>query len=226
MSKNEQKMRKNLSSQITTIGGAITIFIVLFSLIVMMPKSSTSNMKKIVLIGDSITESWKGYSPEFFAENPYLINKGVGGETTPQILDRFNSDVVSLEPEFVIILAGINDIAQNTGYISVSETFANIVSMVEIANSHNISPILCSVLPASKIVWKPEIESADLVIELNEKLKGYCKENNIVYVDYFSSMVGENKELRSDLTYDGVHPDKKGYLIMEKILLETIQKKF
>ncbi len=225
MAKNEQKMRKKLFSQTTTIGGAITIFIVLFSLIVMMPKSSTSNMKKIVLIGDSITESWKGYSPEFFAENPYLINKGVGGETTPQILDRFNSDVVSLEPEFVIILAGINDIAQNTGYISVSETFANIVSMVEIANSHNISPILCSVLPASKIVWKPEIKSADLVIELNEKLKKHCIENNMVYVDYFSSMVGEKKELRSDLTYDGVHPDKKGYLIMEKILLETIQKK-
>ena len=225
MAKNEQKMRKKLFSQTTTIGGAITIFIVLFSLIVMMPKSSTSNMKKIVLIGDSITESWKGYSPEFFAENPYLINKGVGGETTPQILDRFNSDVVSLEPEFVIILAGINDIAQNTGYISVSETFTNIVSMVEIANSHNISPILCSVLPASKIVWKPEIKSADLVIELNEKLKKYCIENNTVYIDYFSSMVGEKKELRSDLTYDGVHPDKKGYLIMEKILLETIQKK-
>ena len=218
-------MRKKLFSQTTTIGGAITIFIVLFSLIVMMPRSSMSNMKKIVLIGDSITESWKGYSPEFFAENPYLINKGVGGETTPQILDRFNSDVVSLEPEFVIILAGINDIAQNTGYISVSETFANIVSMVEIANSHNISPILCSVLPASKIVWKPEIKSADLVIELNEKLKKHCIENNMVYVDYFSSMVGEKKELRSDLTYDGVHPDKKGYLIMEKILLETIQKK-
>ncbi len=218
-------MRKKLFSQTTTIGGAITIFIVLFSLIVMMPKSSTSNMKKIVLIGDSITESWKGYSPEFFAENPYLINKGVGGETTPQILDRFNSDVVSLEPEFVIILAGINDIAQNTGYISVSETFTNIVSMVEIANSHNISPILCSVLPASKIVWKPEIKSADLVIELNEKLEKYCIENNTVYIDYFSSMVGEKKELRSDLTYDGVHPDKKGYLIMEKILLETIQKK-
>ena len=217
-------MRKKLPSQITTIGGAITIFIVLFSLIVMMPKSSTSNMKKIVLIGDSITESWKGYSPEFFTENPYLINKGVGGETTPQILDRFNSDVVSLEPEFVIILAGINDIAQNTGYISVSETFANIVSMVEIANSHNISPILCSVLPASKIVWKPEIKSADLVIELNEKLKKYCIENNTVYIDYFSSMVGEKKELRAELTYDGVHPDKNGYAIMEAMLLDVLKK--
>ena len=219
-------MRKNQPSQTTIIGGVITIFIVLFSLIVMMPKPSISNTKKIVLIGDSITESWKGYSPEFFAENPYLINKGVSGETTPQILGRFNDDVISLSPEAVIILAGINDIAQNTGYISVSEIFANIINMVEISHSNNIIPILCSVLPASKIAWKPEIKSADLVIELNEKLKGYCTENNIAYVDYFSSMVGEKKELRSDLTYDGVHPDKKGYLIMEKILLETIQKKF
>ena len=219
-------MNRKQSSQTTIIGGVITIFIVLFSLIVMMPKSSTSNTKKIVLIGDSITESWKGYSPEFFAENPRLINKGVSGETTPQILDRFNNDVVSFEPELVIILAGINDIAQNTGYISIPETFANIINMVKIANNHNITPVLCSVLPASKIAWKPEIKSADLVIELNDKLKDYCTENNIAYVDYFSSMVGENKELRSDLTYDGVHPDKKGYLIMEKILLETIQKKF
>jgi len=219
-------MNKKQSSQTTIIGGVITIFIVLFSLIVMMPKSSTANTKKIVLIGDSITESWKGYSPEFFTENPYLVNKGVSGETTPQILGRFNDDVISLSPEAVIILAGINDIAQNTGYISVSEIFANIINMVEISHSNNIRPILCSVLPASKIAWKPEIKSADLVIELNEKLKGYCTENNIAYVDYFSSMVGEKKELRSDLTYDGVHPDKKGYLIMEKILLETIQKKF
>ena len=217
-------MKKNQSSQTTTIGGAITIFIVLFSLIVMMPKSSAPNMKKIVLIGDSITESWKGYSPEFFADNPYLINKGVGGETTPQILHRFNADVVSFEPGFVIILAGINDIAQNTGYISVSETFANIVNMVEIAKAHNISPILCSVLPASKIVWKPEIKSADLVIELNNKLKMYCEENNVVYVDYFSSMVGEKKELRAELTYDGVHPDKNGYAIMEGILLDVLKK--
>ena len=104
------------------------------------------------------------------------------------------------------------------------ETFANIVSMVEIANSHNISPILCSVLPASKIVWKPEIKSADLVIELNEKLKKYCIENNTVYIDYFSSMVGEKKELRAELTYDGVHPDKNGYAIMEAMLLDVLKK--
>ena len=119
-----------------------------------------------------------------------FINKGISGQTTPQILKRFDSDISIEKVKSVIILAGINDIAQNTGYISVSEIFANIINMVEVANSHNITPVLCSVLPANKIAWKPEIKSADLVIELNEKLKGYCTENNIAYVDYFSSMVG------------------------------------
>jgi len=219
-------MKKRQISQTTTIGGVVIILIVLFCLIVVMPKAQAVDPKTVILIGDSITESWKGYSPGFFAENPYLINKGVGSETTSQILDRFNKDVVSLGPEFVIILAGINDIAQNTGYISVSETFANIINMAETANSHNITPVLCSVLPAYNIAWRPEIKSADLVIELNDRLKNYCIENNTVYLDYFSSMVGEKKELRSELTYDGVHPDKEGYIVMERVLLETIQKKF
>ena len=219
-------MKKRQISQTTTIGGVVIILIVLFCLIVVMPKAQAVDPKTVILIGDSITESWKGYSPGFFAENPYLINKGVGSETTSQILDRFNKDVVSLGPEFVIILAGINDIAQNTGYISVSETFANIINMAETANSHNITPVLCSVLPAYNIAWRPEIKSADLVIELNDRLKNYCIENNTVYLDYFSSMPGEKKELRSELTYDGVHPDKEGYIVMERVLLETIQKKF
>jgi len=219
-------MKKRQISQTTTIGGVVIILIVLFCLIVVMPKAQAVDPKTVILIGDSITESWKGYSPGFFAENPYLINKGVGSETTSQILDRFNKDVVSLGPEFVIILAGINDIAQNTGYISVSETFANIINMAETANSHNITPVLCSVLPAYNIAWRPEIKSADLVIELNDRLKNYCIENNTVYLDYFSSMVGEKKELRSELTYDGVHPDKEGYIVMERVLLETIQKNF
>ncbi len=219
-------MKKRQISQTTTIGGVVIILIVLFCLIVVMPKAQAVDPKTVILIGDSITESWKGYSPGFFAENPYLINKGVGSETTSQILDRFNKDVVSLGPEFVIILAGINDIAQNTGYISVSETFANIINMAETASSHNITPVLCSVLPAYNIAWRPEIKSADLVIELNDRLKNYCIENNTVYLDYFSSMVGEKKELRSELTYDGVHPDKEGYIVMERVLLETIQKIF
>jgi len=217
-------MKKRQISQTTTIGGAIVILIVLFCLIVVMPKTQAPDPNKIVLMGDSITSSWSGYSPEFFLNNPYLINKGVSGETTPQMLNRFEADVLNLAPEAVIILAGINDIAQNTGYISVSETFANIINMAEIANSHDITPVLCSVLPAYKIAWRPEIMSADLVVELNDKLKNYCTENNTIYVDYFSSMVGEKKELRPELTYDGIHPDKNGYTIMEGVLLDLLKK--
>ena len=162
---------------------------------------------------------------DFFSNNSYLINKGVSGETTSQMLDRFDSDVLSLKPESVIILAGINDIAQNTGYISVSEIFYNVVFMANLAQKTHINPVLCSVLPANKLPWRPDIKPAELVIELNQKIKNYCKENNIVYLDYFSSMVGEKKELRPELTYDGVHPNKEGYIIMEE-LLETVLKKF
>jgi lysophospholipase L1-like esterase len=95
-----------------------------------------------------------------------------------------------------------------------------------LAQKNNINPVLCSVLPANKLPWRSEIKPAELVVELNQKIKNYCKESNIVYLDYFSSMVGEKKELRPELTYDGVHPNKEGYIIMERILLETIQKKF
>jgi lysophospholipase L1-like esterase len=203
----------------------ILILFFIFAIIsfILIGKNLTPN--KIVLMGDSITESWSNYSPEFFSEHRFLINKGISGETTPQMLDRFEADVLSLKPEGVIILAGINDIAQNTGYISVSEIFDNIVFMANLAKKNSIRPVLCSVLPVNELIWRPEIKPAGLVIELNQKIKNYCKESNIVYLDYFFSMVGEKKELRSELTYDGVHPNKEGYIIMEG-LLETVLKKF
>ena len=203
----------------------ILILFFIFAIIsfILIGKNLTPN--KIVLMGDSITESWSNYSPEFFSEHGFLINKGISGETTPQMLDRFEADVLSLKPEGVIILAGINDIAQNTGYISVSEIFDNIVFMANLAKKNSIRPVLCSVLPVNELIWRPEIKPAGLVIELNQKIKNYCKESNIVYLDYFFSMVGEKKELRSELTYDGVHPNKEGYIIMEG-LLETVLKKF
>ena len=209
----------------TTFGGVITILIIGVALIVIMFKLQSVPATKIVLMGDSITESWSSYSPDFFSNNSCLINKGISGETTSQMLDRFDADVLSLKPEGVIILAGINDIAQNTGYISVSEIFYNVVLMTNLAQKNNINPVLCSVLPANKLAWRPEIKPAELVVELNQKIKNYCKESNIVYLDYFSSMVGKKKELRPELTSDGVHPNKQGYIIMEE-LLETVLKKF
>jgi lysophospholipase L1-like esterase len=203
----------------------ILILFFIFAIISVISIGKDLIPNKIVLMGDSITESWSNYSPEFFSEHGFLINKGISGETTPQMLDRFETDVLSLKPEGVIILAGINDIAQNTGYISVSEIFDNIVFMANLAKKNSIRPVLCSVLPVNELIWRPEIKPAGLVIELNQKIKNYCKESNIVYLDYFFSMVGEKKELRSELTYDGVHPNKEGYIIMEG-LLETVLKKF
>ena len=192
----------------TTFGGVITILIIGVALIVVMFKLQSVPTTKIVLMGDSITESWSSYSPDFFSNNSYLINKGISGETTSQMLDRFDADVLSLKPEGVIILAGINDIAQNTGYISVSEIFYNVVLMTNLAQKTHINPVLCSVLPANKLPWRPDIKPAELVIELNQKIKNYCKESSIVYLDYFSSMVGEKKGLRPELTSYGVHATK------------------
>jgi len=217
-------MSKKLTKMIKTPKPILILFFI-FAIIsfILIGKNLTPN--KIVLMGDSITESWSNYSPEFFSKHGFLINKGISGETTPQMLDRFEADVLSLNPEGVIILAGINDIAQNTGYISVSEIFDNVVFMTNLAKKNNIRPVLCSVLPANELTWRPEIKPAAIVIELNQKIKNYCKESNIVYLDYFSSMVGKKNELRSELTSDGVHPNKEGYIIMEG-LLETVLKKF
>ncbi len=216
---------KHLRNQhfLTIIGGS-SIIIIITCLILMLPKPH--NSKKVVLMGDSITQSWASFNPEFFVNNSFLINKGISGETTPEMLARFHDDVIAIEPDVVMILAGINDIAQNTGYRSVPDIFKNIVEMVSLAKAAKITPVICSVLPTNVLPWREEVSPADLVIELNLMLKGFCTDNNIIYVDYFSEMVGLEKELRKELTYDGVHPDKNGYLVMEKILLAVVNKLF
>ena len=227
MNKNEQKnpILKKIQNQniVTIIGGSL---IIIFTICLFLMTSIPSNAKKIVLMGDSITQSWNSYSPGFFENNSYLINKGISGETTPEMLARFDNDVVGQNPDVVIILAGINDIAQNTGYRSVPDIFKNIIEMVSLAKAAAITPVVCSVLPANVLPWREEVSPADLVVKLNFMLKDFCSENNIIYVDYFSEMVGLEKELRKELTYDGVHPDKNGYLVMQKILLDVVKKLF
>jgi len=227
MNKNEQKnaILKKIQNQniVTIIGGSL---IIIFTICLFLMTSIPSNAKKIVLMGDSITQSWSSYSPGFFENNSYLINKGISGETTPEMLARFDNDVIGQNPDVVIILAGINDIAQNTGYRSVPDIFKNIVDMVSLAKAAEITPVICSVLPANVLPWREEVSPADLVIELNLMLKDFCAQKNIIYVDYFSEMVGLEKELRKELTYDGIHPDKNGYLVMEKILLDVVKKLF
>jgi lysophospholipase L1-like esterase len=175
----------------------------------------------IVLMGDSITEFWKLNDEAFFTSNN-LINRGISGQTTPQMLLRFRQDVIDLKPSKVVILAGINDIAENTSPISLEGIFGNIVSMVELAKANNIKVVLCSVLPSNKFNWNPKIEPADKVIALNRLIKGYASKNKISFVDYYSSMVDVNKGLDIKYGEDGVHPNLNGYKLMESLLLKVL----
>ena len=178
-----------------------------------------SGENRIVFMGNSITEGWKTFHPEFFSGTPY-INRGISGQTTPQMLLRFRADVINLNPELVIILAGTNDIAGNTGPSSIEMIAHNIISMAELAIINDIKIILCSVLPVYDYTWKPGLNPVGKISALNEIIRDYAQNNGITYLDYYSSMVDNRKGLIEPYTYDGVHPNKLGYTIMES-LLET-----
>tara|TARA_Y100000813_G_scaffold27661_1_gene17471 strand:- start:690 stop:1313 length:624 start_codon:yes stop_codon:yes gene_type:complete len=182
--------------------------------------------KKIVFMGNSITQMWSDNS-FFFKSNPSFINKGISGQTTPQMLMRFDDDVIKENANTVIILAGINDIAQNTGPIQIKDIADNIFRMAEMAQKNNINVFICSVLPANRILWNKSIKPTYKVIKLNMLLKEFCKNKNIEYVDYYSEMVDWSGGLKSPLytsKWDLVHPNKKGYEKMEEILIKKIKK--
>ena len=186
-----------------------------------------SGENRIVFMGNSITEGWKTFHPEFFSGKPY-INRGISGQTTPQMLLRFRADVINLNPELVIILAGTNDIAGNTGPSSIEMIAHNIISMAELAIINDIKIILCSVLPVYDYTWKPGLNPVGKISTLNEIIRDYAQNNGITYLDYYSSMADDRKGLIEDITYDGVHPNKLGYTIMgallETAIGETLEK--
>jgi len=184
-------------------------------------KSMPPGEQRIVFMGNSITEQWKTIDRSFFAAKPY-INRGISGQTTPQMLVRFREDVIELKPDIVVILAGINDIAENTGPTTLDNIFGNIVSMAELAKANNIKVILSSVLPAYDFPWNPGLEPAEKVVKLNTMIKSYADKNNIAYVDYYSAMVDERKGLKAELSDDGVHPTLAGYKVMEPLVEEAI----
>ena len=194
-------------------------------------KQSNSELKKIndpnrvVFMGNSITEGWSFLDKDFFINNPF-VNRGIGGQTTPQMLIRFKPDVVNLNPKAVVILAGINDIAENTGPVTIENIAENIISMVEIAKANNIKVLICSTLPAIDFPWSPGMEPGPKVIKLNSILKNYCDSNNITYVDYFSAMSDEKGGLKVPeytTADDLVHPNLAGYKVMEKIILKALE---
>ena len=189
-------------------------------------KLHTKSKDRVVFMGNSITEGWILMRPEFFKGRDY-INRGIGGQTTPQMLLRFRPDVIDLNPKVVVLLAGTNDIAGNTGYTSLETIIDNIKSMAEIANANGIKVIISSILPAIDYLWKPGLDPATKIITINKALKAYAEENNFIYLDYYSAMVDDKGGLKvPDYTAanDLVHPNKAGYLVMEELAEQAIKK--
>lgn len=177
---------------------------------------------RVVFMGNSITIGWSKQQPEFFSNNPY-INRGISGQTTPQMLLRFRQDVIDLEPAAVVILAGTNDIAGNTGPSSLEMILDNIKSMAELAKANNIKVVLCSVLPAFDYPWRKGLQPNIKIPQLNLMIKQYALEHDIIYLDYFSAMTDGNNGMRDELASDGVHPTKMGYGIMAPLVKEAIK---
>ena len=178
---------------------------------------------QVVFIGNSITEGWPLADSTFFKTIGF-VNRGIGGQTTPQMLLRFKQDVIALKPKVVVILAGTNDIAENTGPTSINEIYGHIESMATLAENAGINVILCSVLPVYDYPWKPGLEPAEKIEALNELLVMLSIEKGYEYADYFSAMANEQKGLKKDLGNDGVHPNLKGYNIMKTIVLKALVK--
>jgi len=178
---------------------------------------------RIIFMGNSITQGWIEKRPEFFANRPY-INRGISGQTTPQMLIRFRQDVIDLQPKVVVILAGTNDIAGNTGPSTLEMIENNLASMSELAKENGIRVVLSSVLPVFDYPWKPGLKPAEKIITLNAWIKKYCDKKGFIYLDYFSSLADERNGMKAALTIDGVHANLAGYKIMEPLVEEAIQR--
>ena len=183
----------------------------------------SSGEKRVIFMGNSITEGWINTDPDFFAGKSY-VNRGISGQTTPQMLVRFRPDVINLKPAVVVILAGTNDIAGNSGPSTLEMIMDNLISMAELAKANKIKVVLSSVLPVFDYPWKPGLEPAPKIVKLNEMIKNYAQMNHIVYLDYFSSTVDERKGLKKEYSSDGVHPNLAGYRIMEPLAEAAIKK--
>jgi lysophospholipase L1-like esterase len=181
--------------------------------------ASTEN--RVVFMGDSITDAWGNHFDKYFAGKPY-IGRGISGQTTPQMLVRFRPDVIALSPKVVVILAGTNDIAGNTGPETPEMIEDNFASMVDLAKANGIRVVLCSILPVFDYPWKRGLEPAPKIVDLNVWLKDYAARSGSVYVDYFAAMVDERQGCKADLCSDGVHPTEAGYTVMVPLVEKGI----
>ena len=185
-------------------------------------KDSSSGGDRIVLVGDSITEGWTEFNPGFLQENN-MVNRGISGQTTPQMLIRLKQDAIHLNPKIIIINGGTNDIWGNTGPSTPEMIIDNLCSMVEIASKNNIQVVLSTILPVYQYPDRDDIIDPPKTISfINSVLQDYCNKNSLAFLNYFSPMADEKKGLRSDYGSDGVHPNKQGYSVMEQVVRETI----
>jgi lysophospholipase L1-like esterase len=178
---------------------------------------------RVVFMGNSITDVWINFFPDYFSDNGY-VDRGISGQTTPQMLVRFRADVINLNPVVVTILAGTNDIAGNTGPSTLEMIADNIFSMTELAKANGIKVILSSVLPVYDYPWKPGLNPADNIVKLNEMIKSYADSHEVLYLDYYSSMVDNRKGMKAEYSEDGVHPNKDGYKVMMDLCSQAINK--
>jgi lysophospholipase L1-like esterase len=189
----------------------------------------SNNEERVVFMGDSITDGWN--LTDYFPGKPY-INRGIGGQTTPQMLLRFRADVIDLKPRAVVILAGTNDISGNTGPMTLEDTANNLTSMVELAKASNIRVILSSVLPVNDRVKNKEgvllvqtkSRPLEKITRMNDWIKKYAADNNLVFLDYYSTMVDKDGTLKDGISYDGLHPNAEGYKIMQSLADEAIKR--
>lgn len=181
-----------------------------------------SGEERVVFMGDSITDGWgRGQGTSFFPGKPY-INRGISGQTTPQMLIRFEPDVIALEPKVVVILAGTNDIAGNTGPMSLEDTETNFKAMVAIARQNQIKVVLASLTPAYDYPWKPSVQPVEKIKTLNAWLKAYAAKTDSIYLDYYSAMADDKGAMKPGISHDGVHPTKEGYAIMAPLAEKAI----
>lgn len=191
------------------------------ALVTMLASMTTAAPPRVVFIGDSITEVWAPSFGEFFPGKNY-IGRGVSGQTTAQILTRFQRDAVALHPDVVVILAGTNDIAENGGPVTLEMIQDNIASMADIARAHHIGVVLSSVLPVLDYRWHKGLQPVPKIRALNGWMKSYAAKTGAVYLDYYSAMVDSAGGLRAELTKDGVHPNEAGYRVMTPLAQKAI----
>ena len=176
----------------------------------------------VVFMGNSITDNWAYFHPDFFTEHNFC-GRGIGGQTSAQMLVRFTADVINLHPKAVVIMAGTNDVAHNDLFVTPDHVIENIVAMCDLAKANGIIPIISSIPPCAEFVWRTEIENAgQTIVSLNKTLKAYAKANNIVYVDYHSALADKNFSFPKNLSEDGCHPNPDTYFTMEEMVLQAI----